>query len=312
MKTELKVQIVEALEKFLKDHAMSANEIAKKANVNSSYISNMRAGNFSVQAGANTVEIADKYFEILAEYIGKSIEKSYWELVATDQFTRVIATLEDARKYGYTNVIIGETGCGKSFAARVFAKNNPRDCFIITCGQSDKIQDTIDKVEEKILYSTPYSRSKKIGNIIKHMRALKMNGQNPILIFDEAEYLKHMSLCAMKELYDSLIGICAIVMIGTDQLTRNLDKMRKKNRDGIPQLYRRIKFGIRVLPTIDRSFKQFLNGVNDPALVRFLKENCDNYGELHDVLVPAKREADRTGNPLTENFVRTIFNMPKI
>ena len=104
-----------------------------------------------------------------------------------------------------------------------------------------------------------------------------------------------------------------MVLIGTDQLNAHLDKLRKKNKDGIPQLYRRIKFGIRILPSIDRSFKQFLNGItSDVKVIAFLREHCDNYGELHDVLVPALREADRSGEPLTENLIRTMLNMPNL
>ena len=115
----------------------------------------------------------------------------------------------------------------------------------------------------------------------------------------------------MKELYDGLIGCCSIVMMGTPQLLRNIDIMRKKDKPGIPQFYRRVKFGIRVLPDIDKSFKLFLNGI-DANLKKFLQDNCDNYGELHDVLVPAMREADRLGEPLTETLVRKILNMPEI
>jgi hypothetical protein len=140
-----------------------------------------------------------------------------------------------------------------------------------------------------------------------------MNGLSPMLILDESENMKLNVLCAMKELYDNLNGVCSLVMLGTDQLLIKLDRMRKKNKTGIPQLYRRIKFGIRMLQPIDRSFKHFLKtiGIDDPAIVRFLRENCENYGELHDVLVPSMREAERTNELLTENFIRKIFNMPK-
>ena len=43
--------------------------------------------------------------------------------------------------------------------------------------------------------------------------------------------------------------------------------------------------------------------------MRFLRENCDNYGELHDVLVPAMREADITGEPLTVDFIKTVLDI---
>jgi DNA transposition AAA+ family ATPase len=131
-----------------------------------------------------------------------------------------------------------------------------------------------------------------------------------MIIFDESEYMRPPALWAIKELYDNLTGIASIVMLGTDQLIAHIENLRKRNKDGIPQLYRRIKFGIRHLPRIDRTYKEFLTDIT-PELRRFLVSNCDNFGELHDVIVPARREADRTGQPLTENFVRTMLNMPK-
>lgn len=313
MKNEVKKQIIDELEVFLTTHNMSANAFAKKSNVNAAFISALRGGSSSISAGGSkTVEIADKYYSMIAETIGMSLNNSYWEVVPTAQMQRILATLEDAKEFGYTNVVIGETGCGKTFVSNLFAKNNPVDLFLITVGSSDNISDLLDKLIDALKIGSEKSKGKKIRAIVAKLRDIKFNGHKPMIIFDEAEYMKQPALCAMKELYDNLNGICSIVLMGTDQLTRNLDKLRKKNKEGIPQLYRRIKFGIRYLPTIDRTFKQFLNGLNDQNLVKFLRDHCDNYGELHDVLVPAMREAERTSEPLTENFVRTILNLPKL
>lgn len=313
MKNEIKNQIIDELEAFLSTHNMSANAFSKKSNVNASVISALRGGSSTISAGnGKEVEIADKYYSMIAETIGMSLSNNYWEVVPTAQMQRILATLEDAKEFGYTNVVIGETGCGKTFVSNLFAKNNPVDLFLVTVGSSDNISDLLDKLIDALKIGSEKSKGKKIRAIVAKLRDVKFNGHKPMIIFDEAEYMKQPALCAMKELYDNLNGICSIVLMGTDQLTRNLDKLRKKNKEGIPQLYRRIKFGIRYLPTIDRTFKQFLNGLNDANLVKFLRDHCDNYGELHDVLVPAMREADRTNEPLTENFVRTILNLPKL
>jgi hypothetical protein len=310
MKTEVKNQIIDALESYMAQHGMSANDVAKKSGVNGSYISNMRQRNFTVAAGnGNTVELADKYFESIARLIGYKLQKSYWEPVGTVQFKRIIATLEDARQYGYTNVVVGDTGCGKTYVAGLFAQNYPLEASIVTVGSADNIGDLLEKVCDKLHIATEKTKSRTLRAIARKMQEMKRDGLKPILIFDESEYMRQPALCNMKELYDSLNGIAAVVLMGTPQLIRHLDKMRKKDKDGIPQLYRRIKFGIRPLPAIDKSFKQFLGGF-DPAIARFVRENCDNYGELHDVLVPALREADRTGQPLTENLIRTMLNMP--
>ena len=295
-------------------HNMSATDVAKKSGVSGSYISNLRQGNYTVAAGAgNSVEIADKYFESLAELIGYKLTKTYWEPVGTAQLKRVIATLQDAREFGYTNVIIGSTGCGKTYVANMFAQSFPMDVFIVTVGSQDNIGDLLEKVCDRLHIAIEKTKSRTLRAIARKMRDMKREGLKPTLIFDESEYMRQPALCNMKELYDNLNGVASIVLMGTDQLIRHIDKLRKKDKDGIPQLYRRIKFGIRPLPAIDRTFKQFLNAFAiDPAIGKFIRENCENYGELHDVLVPALREADRTGQPLTENLIRTMLNMPNL
>lgn len=316
MKHEIKQQIMTSLEDYMEQFGLSANEVAKKTGINNSYISNMRAGNFTLTSGTNQVEIADKYFENIAQLTGFSLTKQYGHTVATPQFKRIIASLEGAKELGYTTVLVGETGCGKTFTADVFARMYPLDCFKITVGKLDNMGDLLEKITEKIGIPAEGSKSKIVRTIINKVKRMRSDGMRPMIIFDEAEYMNNAALCNMKEMYDHLYGVAALVLIGTEQLIGNIEKMRKRNRDGMPQLYRRIKFGILHLPPIDRTFKYFLNDFiksnlsNDVIL--FLRENCENYGEIHDVLVPAMREADRTGLPLSENLIRTMLNMPKL
>ena len=306
--TTQKEQITQALNTYIAQHGISANEIVKRTGVNESYISSIRNGETTVGKS----EIKDKWYILLADFLGVKLQKEYWTMRETPQLYRMLATLEDAKENGTTNIVIGETGCGKTYISNLFIKANPIDTFKVVVGSLDTIGDLLDKVIDVLKIATPKTKSKKIGEIAKKLKQLKLEGQKPHLIFDECEYMKQPALCSMKELYDALFGICGITLIGTSQLIDNLEKLRKKNRAGIPQFYRRVKFGIRELPTIDRTFSDFLRGIEDKKLLNFLKSNCDNYGELHDVLVPAMKEADRTGNQLTEDFVRTILGMPKL
>lgn len=306
--TQQKQQITEALNQYIEKHGISANELVKRIDVNESYISSIRKGETTVGKSA----IKDKWYLIIADHIGLKLTKEYWEWKETPQLLRMMSTLEDAKDNGLTNIVIGETGSGKSYISDLFLRAYPVDTFKIVVGSLDTIGDLLDKVIDALKIATPKTKSKKIGEIAKRLKQLRLEGFKPHLIFDECEYMKQPALCSMKELYDALIGICGITLIGTSQLIDNLEKLRKKNRSGIPQFYRRIKFGIRELPSIDRTFKMFLENVEDKALQNFLKQNCDNYGELHDVLVPAMKEADRTDSELTEGFVRTILGMPKL
>ena len=311
MKPEIKKQIIDALEYYMKEHNISQNEAASRSGVNASYIIQMRKGDYTILTGGKMVEISDKYFEKIATMVGFELRKSYWETRATEQLVEIIDILETAKKYGYTRTVIGDTGCGKSYAVDLFRQRNPNDTFVITVSQLDSIGDILDKILDLLKIAPSHTKSKKLRDIVAKLRDMKMEGASPVLIFDECEYMKQPALCAMKELYDNLNKYCAIILVGHYQLLKNLDKLRKKSKDGIPQLYRRIKFGICQLAPIDRNYTMFLDGIEDRKLRKFLQTECENYGELHDVLVPALREAENAGKSISEDFVRQLFNMPE-
>lgn len=305
---EQKSQISAALVECLAEKIFSQAEIEKRTGVNASYLDAIKNGELKIK---NT-EIKDKWYIMLADFLNISLSKEYWQYRETNQALRIFATLEEAKANGLTNIIIGETGCGKTFISDVFVKASPVDTFKIVVGSLDTIGDLLDKIIDVLKIATPKTKSKKIGEIAKQLKKMKLDGLQPHIVFDECEYMKQPALCSMKELYDALISICGITLIGTSQLIDNLDKLRRKNRSGIPQFYRRIKFGIRELPNIDRTYSIFLQNIEDKSLKNFIKQNCDNYGELHDVLVPAMKEADRTGEALTESLVRKMLGMPNI
>lgn len=309
MNIEQKNQIMNALAAYMEEHNLTQNDVATKASVNAAYLVNMRKGEYTIKSGTKIVEINAKYFNRIAGFIGFSVDKMLWEIRSTAQLQEILAVLTDAKDNAETAVITGETGCGKTFSADLFRKKYPNEVFTVKVGSSDNLGDLLDKVLDALQVEViKKSKSSKLRQIAAYMKKLSESGMDPVLIFDEAEYMKQPALCALKELYDVLNSWCALVLIGTEQLTENIEKLKKRNKAGIPQLYRRIKFRIRNLPAIDRSFKDFLNGV-EPGLKKWLQRNCDNYGELHDVLVPAMREADRTGNEMNEQFVKLVLGI---
>jgi DNA transposition AAA+ family ATPase len=314
MTQEQKKQIMGALESYMSEHGISQNEVIKRSGVNSNYITEMRRGHYSVTVGEKEVAIADKYFQKIADLAGISTRKTYWKMQPTTQLKEALAVLEDARQFGDMNLVIGDTGAGKSYAIDLFKRKYPNEVFVVTVSQLDKIGDILDEIMELLKITPEKGDKKKLKAIVARLRDMKMEGRHPLLIFDECEYMKQITFNAVKEFHDKLVlpKYCGVVLSGHYQLASKVEKLKKSNREGIPQLYRRIKFGIRYLSEIDRTagFDLFLSGIEDKSLRRFLCENCENYGELHDVLVPAFREADRTGEEVTENFVRKVLNFP--
>lgn len=306
-----KQKLIIAARSYIQNKGFSQADLSRFSSVPERYLIEMFKENFSVfdKAGKETV-IADKYFKRLADTIDFPLEKQYWETRATDQLRSISSALLDAKANGEPAVITGQTGCGKSYACKLLQKQFPDEVFIIVVGSSDNLGDLLNKVlmTLKVSLEVPRTKSARLNLIKSILRKMNEDGKDPVLIFDEAEYMKQPALCAFKELYDGLNDLCALVLIGTQQLTDNLTKLRARNKPGIPQLYRRIKYRIKELPKIDKSFKHFLNGY-DAQLKNWLKVNCDNYGELHDVLVPALREADRTGRDLDVEFVKMVVGI---
>jgi hypothetical protein len=311
MQEELKYQIVAGAKEYAALNKISNNDVSKMSGINTGYISSMFRNQFTNQVDGNEVPIGDRWFYKLAEWAGLPIKKQYWGTVQTVQFTGVISSLEAAKKTGRVSVIICDTGNGKTYSVEKFVHLNPQHTYKITVSDAHKLKDILIELMDKIGIPAAYGNAGKLLAIAERLRQLKRNGHKPQIILDEAENLKLPVIKSLKALYDQCNGYASITLIGTHQLIDDLIKMKKKNKGGVPQFYRRIKASIRLInSTCD--FAPFFEKFNvERPLRKLLNELCDNYGELHDYLEPALREADERGEPLTENLFRVMYDMPK-
>ena len=309
----LKEQIILGVSEYAKTNRISNNEMARLTEVNPSYISNMMRNNYNIVVDGKEIPIGDKWFFKLAEWANISIKKSYWGTVRTMQFIQILPVLEQAKQSSRVSVIIAPTGSGKTYAVDKFCHQHPQYVFKITVNSVQRLPDVLKELIDKVGVQFPqFSVAGKLSAIIDKIRVFKRNGHSPMIIIDEAENLPLPVLKMLKGLYDGVHGYGSIVLIGTDQLIHKLDRLRKHDREGIPQLYRRIKAGIRYIHG-DKDFSLFFDrlNINDKGLRRLLTSLCENYGELNDYLEPALREADDNEKPLTEDLFRIMYNLPK-
>lgn len=313
MTEELKYQIVAAAKEYARLKKISNNDVAKISGINSGYISNMFRDQFTTTVEDKEIAIGDRWFYKLAEWAGLPIRKQFWSTVETPQFTAMLPALEEAKKNSRVSVLITPTGLGKTYIIDRFCHHNPVHTYRITVSSVHKLQDVLlDIIDALKIRNVGKSSALRMKAIINRLREIKQTGGQPIVIIDEAENLELAVLKMLKGLYDGVVTYASLVLIGTDQLIQKLLRLRKHDKAGIPQFYRRIKAGIRYIPDT-KDFKPFFEKmmIADKGLRRLLNELCENYGELHDYLEPALREADELEQPLTENLFRMIYNMPK-
>lgn len=311
MQENLKLQIIAAATDYAKKNKLTNTDVATKAKINPSYISALFRNIFTINVNDQPVEIADKYFYQLAEFAGIPLKKNYWPTIHTVQFTELISALEGAKKSGRVSCLICPTGFGKTFCVDKFVHLNPTHTYKITVSDSHTLVDILREILDAMNLEHSWSTPLKLKAIADRCKDLRRSGFKPQIILDESENLKHPVIKSLKALYDIMNGYGSITLIGTSQLIKNLERMKKRDRAGVPQFFRRIKASIRYVNP-HANFAPFFteHGIEKP-LQKILNSLCENYGELHDYLEPALREADEREEPLTENLFRLMYNMPK-
>lgn len=309
MTQDLKDQIMYAAKGYMKDKNLSQAALARLCGLNPSYLSNMINGVYEYKvSGDKTIEISDRHFVMLANSVGMSLKTLYWPMVATDQFAEIIHTLEVAKEHSTAKMIIGSTGCGKTYSVNTFCRENPLHVFRITVSSMSSVYDLIDELTEKVGITTTIRRQGKLLRLTKRIIELSDQGLKPMIIIDEGENMKIPVLGMCKAIYDAVVGYCGFVILGTPELTTKLEKLNKRSKEGVPQFCRRFKAGTIILKPIDRSYKEFINDkITDLELRRLLTSVCSNYGELHDYLEPALRAASEDGVPLTADYFKTMY-----
>jgi hypothetical protein len=244
-----------------------------------------------------------------------------WKNLETIQAKEIIYELADAKKRSLAKILVSSTGGGKTNSIKLFSKTNPECTYVITVGASYKLADVINEMLEVLEIKNEFGRFQnhnirpKLKAIATRLRELKSSGKKPIIILDECENIYVQVLKMLKELYDAAHHYCAIVLIGTDQIMDAIHNKRNKNRQSVPQLWRRFKAGTRFITPLDkaRDFKPFFQLYIPGALdvQDILLECCDNYGELHDYLEPVMIYCADKDEPVTEKIFRMIHKMPK-
>lgn len=301
--------IVDALEVYMEEHRLSQNQVMQKSGVNASYLIAIRKRQWALMIKDKPVPIQDTHFNKLARMLGVQFKQDVIETKITPQFEFILSKLQDAMDNAEGCVLIGQTGAGKTYALDAFKRQYPNDVFTIKIGSNDTAADVLDKINDEVgAYLYRAGKSRKIKDICISLKALKDAGARPVLVFDESEFMKQPTLCAVKEIIDALLYICPLVLVGTYELIDNIGRLVLRKKPGMAQLHRRLKFKTHHMPTVDRKFTDFIENY-PPTLKSWLTENCNNYGELTDVLRPCLRESKRLNVPLSVELIETVMSL---
>lgn len=304
---ELKRDITYSLANFIADNSCSAAKIASDLKVNEAYISQILNYKYAI----GKTEIKDKYFSLIAQYVGVKLKKDYWQRCDTRQSLMIEAYIAEAKDFSMIKTVIGETGVGKTFTVDAFVDAYKQESvYRITVGQLHTVVNVIDDLLIAMNIDLKGDKVSKLRKMQEFLKDKHHSGKTPLIIIDEAENLKLPVIGLLKQLYDMVVKTryCGIVLIGTSQLTEKIEKMVRRNKIGVPQFLRRIKAGMEIIKSIDWwKDKAFINYLKElvgehSGIIPLLKELANNYGEVNDYIEPAMRDAERLNEEFNYEF----------
>jgi DNA transposition AAA+ family ATPase len=188
-----------------------------------------------------------------------SQQQFQWPRIKTLQTTESLYHLQKLYDRGGSGMIIGSTGFGKTDVIRAWSNKYGKSTFTVVASKAHKLKHILNELVESLgLGYTDntlrlISEKEKVDIVVKEMKSLRAKGQKAMIIIDESENVDIKVLKTIKTFYDALGNICAIVLIGTPELLEKMLNKHSRHRGGIPQLYRRLKVGTKILSEINLS-----------------------------------------------------------
>lgn len=313
---EKKQEIAAEAKKYMTEADLSIEDMSELSGVNKSYLQQILQGKTVYYNGA---EISEIHFVRLSQVLDVDLDSKYWKKRNTPQFMEMFYRLKTAKEMPIRGMIIGETGCGKTFTLSRFRKMHPKKTYVVTLTGQHRVADMLKDVCRAIRADYKTSNTACIRSIAQRINNVADMNNIVLIAFDEAENATVGVLRAIKSIYDAVKGYCSIMMVGTPQLLSRLDMLERKNSTGIPQFCSRFRSGVVYLEPIEkidsdtkeyRTFDEFFSDdVEDLSLQALLRDLCKDYRMLNEYLVPAKKRAEEMGLPLDCELFKTLYKI---
>lgn len=222
--------------------------------------------------------IADDMWRTVANQIGYDSKK--WVVIETEGYNRMTRVLADAQEQSLVMAVVGDAGCGKSQAIKVYAGTH-RNVIALSCSEYWNRKEFLGELLQTLGVEPG-------GNTVADMmrealRQLKKR-EGVLIILDEADKLSDQVLHFFITIYNKLEDTVGIVMCATQYLKKRIERGAMNNRKGYKEIYSRIGRKFIPMPIVNRGDIKAVcaaNGLTDRAEVERIVEDAD--GDLRRV-----------------------------
>ncbi len=193
------------------------------------------AGTVSTILSGKWENVSDEMWKKIASQVG-TVSPGAWQLVATTAAQEMSYAMEDAQTWKNVTWIVGEAGCGKTTAAKLFEREH-QGVYYVLCSEDMRRSDFIREVAKKIgLRTDGMTLRDMLESIIRQL----IQTQNPLLLFDEADKLTERVFHYFIDLYNRLEDKCGMVFFSTSYIKRRMQMGLRYDKKGYNEIHSRI------------------------------------------------------------------------
>ena len=262
-------QIKNAINLYCTTKQISKNELATKSGVSGATLSKIENGKWD--------DIDDKLWRKIEGYITDPLNG---KIFSTGDFNSVQKACKTAQKDRLMIGMLADTGVGKTTALTVFSMQ--KNVFYVAYAKTMAPKHFFATLLKEMGIAFEGNIYQMVNKISEELNVLS----NPLLIIDEAGKLSHTMIMYLHELRNNTIKNCGIVLAGMPYFKSNLVKFSNKQKEGIPEFYRRIN----VWQTLDGLSRAEINkildsnGITEPS-VRAGMLNKKRFGDLQNEML---------------------------
>lgn len=264
MKKTEKQAIAERLQAYVASKE-SQNKAAKTLKgVSPATVSQVLNGNWEL--------ISEDMWRTIATQIGYDARK--WVVVETEGYDSMYEVLSDAQENALVFAVIGDAGCGKSQAIKVYGERN-RNTLVLSCSEYWNRKQFLMELLRSL--GVDASGCTVVDMVADAVHQLKRR-EGVLLVLDEADKLSDQILYFFITLYNQLEDHIGIVLCATQHLEKRITRGVRNNRKGYREIYSRIARKFVQMPVVNASDIAAVcmaNGITDKKTINEIVEDSD-------------------------------------
>ena len=219
--------IADKLRAYVAKYASQNKAVASMKGTSAGTVSNILNGKWE--------NISDEMWKKIASQVG-SQAPGEWQTVDTTAAKEMAYAMSDAQEWKNVTWVVGEAGCGKTTAARLYEREHS-GAYYVLCSEDMKRSDFIRDIAKKIGLRTD---GMTIRDMLDAIIGALIQTENPVLLFDEADKLTERVFHYFIDLYNRLEDKCGIVFFSTSYIKRRMKMGLRYDKKGYNEIHSRI------------------------------------------------------------------------